>query len=99
MIKIDWFGDSHIGKVRQSNQDYYIGCPQEGVWIVCDGMGGHDYGDIPRALWQLKRLLHWLRMGMIWKPFWFCLGIWFCDKPEKLLDNHRRGQYESTPDC
>lgn len=46
MIKIDWFGDSHIGKIRQSNQDYYIGCSKEGVWIVCDGMGGHDYGDI-----------------------------------------------------
>lgn len=41
---------SHPGKLRQSNQDAFLDCPQQAVWAVADGMGGHQAGEIASRL-------------------------------------------------
>lgn len=39
-------GNTHPGRVRQVNQDSYVALPELGVWVVADGVGGHQRGDV-----------------------------------------------------
>ncbi len=39
-------GDSHIGMKRKTNQDSICLLPQYDLYVVADGMGGHNGGDI-----------------------------------------------------
>src|ERR1700761_478802 len=34
------------GNVRSHNEDAVLELPAVGVWVVADGMGGHDSGDV-----------------------------------------------------
>ena len=41
---------THCGAVRTMNEDSMIERPQEGLWAVADGMGGHDAGEVASGM-------------------------------------------------
>ena len=43
-------GITHIGKVRELNQDAFGMYHHIGLWLIADGMGGHPGGDIASQL-------------------------------------------------
>jgi protein phosphatase len=45
-LVVDSFGVSDKGRVRSLNEDGYLVEPQTGLWLVADGMGGHDAGEV-----------------------------------------------------
>lgn len=45
-LAIAGFGDSHVGSVRDTNEDALIVDPRWGLYAVLDGMGGATAGDV-----------------------------------------------------
>ncbi|RKD27834.1 protein phosphatase [Caminicella sporogenes DSM 14501] len=44
---MEWAVKTHIGKIRENNEDsFYIDEDNHSVFIVADGMGGHNAGEI-----------------------------------------------------
>lgn len=41
---------SHVGLRREHNEDTYYGDGELGLWLVADGMGGHEFGEVASAL-------------------------------------------------
>jgi len=53
---------THTGCTRTSNQDNYACDPARGVWLVADGMGGHQSGELASAI-ALQAAVEALRAG------------------------------------
>ncbi len=45
-FRFDTWAVSDKGCIRELNEDQYLVEPQLGVWVVADGMGGHDAGEV-----------------------------------------------------
>lgn len=44
------YGLSHRGKVRSHNEDAFLDLHSEGFWLVADGAGGHEKGEVASQL-------------------------------------------------
>jgi len=40
---------THVGLRRKLNEDSVVGLPEQGLWVVADGMGGHEAGEVASA--------------------------------------------------
>src|SRR5690606_9128170 len=45
-MRIRYAGNTHVGMKRSNNEDHFTLVPEENLYIVADGMGGHAAGDI-----------------------------------------------------
>lgn len=62
MIKIDYVCGTHPGLVREVNEDAYFADPELGLWVVADGMGGHQAGEVASGI-VVKELPAVVRKG------------------------------------
>jgi protein phosphatase len=44
------YAKTNIGNKRDNNEDYYLSCPKVNMWILADGVGGHDAGEVASQL-------------------------------------------------
>lgn len=49
-MQIAVIGSTDVGRVREVNEDSYLTVPEFGLYVVCDGMGGHAAGDVASKL-------------------------------------------------
>ena len=45
MLQVRFNAKTHVGRVRKVNEDAILVLPDQQIWVVSDGMGGHEGGD------------------------------------------------------
>lgn len=60
-MKVAW--DSHPGRVRTTNEDSVLADPGLGLFIVADGMGGHNAGEVASSI-AIEELARHMREGL-----------------------------------
>jgi serine/threonine protein phosphatase PrpC len=63
MCQLGYGGATHVGLVRENNEDSYAAVPELGLWLVADGLGGHEGGEIASQI-VAEHVAECIRGGM-----------------------------------
>jgi len=50
LFQYQCIAETHTGNVRPLNEDAFLESTDQGLWVVADGMGGHQAGDVASQL-------------------------------------------------
>ncbi len=53
---LSYGASTHVGLVRSNNEDTFLADPELGLWLIADGMGGHDAGEVASGI--VKESVH-----------------------------------------
>jgi protein phosphatase len=60
-MRIEVAGTSHVGMKRNHNEDSYLLLPEQNLFCVADGMGGHSAGEVASQI-AVEELAEFFRM-------------------------------------
>jgi len=63
MNNIDFALGTHTGWVRELNEDSHLSLPKHGLWVVADGMGGHEAGEVASGI-AIREISRSIEQGM-----------------------------------
>ena len=63
MCQLRYGGATHVGLVRENNEDSYVAAPELGLWLVADGLGGYEGGEIASSI-VVEHIVECIRNGM-----------------------------------
>lgn len=83
---IEFGHGSHTGLRRDHNEDTYSADADLGLWVVADGMGGHDHGEVASALardYVVREIINGKSLSQ---------AIVFADSEIMRMSNERRSE-------
>jgi protein phosphatase len=63
MNNIDYALGTHTGLVRKLNEDSHLASPKLGLWVIADGMGGHEAGEVASGI-TIREIARSIEQGM-----------------------------------
>ena len=88
------YGKTDVGKARKHNEDSMLVRPEVGMWVVADGMGGHDAGDVASKM--VVDSLEQIKKGASLEKYIEDIEKTLINVNAKLIEIAKQGEKQTT---
>ena len=88
------YGKTDVGKARKLNEDSMLVRPDVGMWVVADGMGGHEAGDV--ASQMVVSTLNEIQLGSSLEKYINDIEDALVNVNKKLIEIAHQGEKPTT---